>query len=74
MYTMRYHKANEITKPEADSLIAAAGTAMADIVVISHGDRWYDVRAMTRSEIEAFVTDLARAEIAAEQEKTSLPN
>jgi len=71
---MRYHKASEITKPEADSLIAVSGACVTDIIVISHGERWFDVRAMTRPEIEAFVADLAREEIAAENAKTALPN
>ncbi len=71
---MRYHKASLITKPEADLLIAGNSTSEADIVVISQGERWYDVRSMTRAEIEAFAADLARAEIADETAKAALPN
>jgi hypothetical protein len=71
---MRYHKAVEITKPEADSIIATADASLCDTVVISHFDRWYDVRQMTRGELDAFVADLARAEIATADAQTSLPN
>ena len=71
---MRYYKAVEITKPEAHSIIATADASLCDIVVISHFDRWYDVRQMTRGELEAFVADLARAETAAADTQTSLLN
>jgi len=71
---MRYHKAVEITQAEADSIIKTGGVSLTDTVVISHNDKWYDVRAMTRAECEAFVADLARAEIAAQAEQLRLPN
>jgi hypothetical protein len=71
---MRYHKAVEVTKVEADSIIATTGASPTGIVVISHCEKWYDVRSMTRTEIEAFTADLARAEIAAEEAKMALPN
>ena len=75
-HSMRYHKAVEITQREADSIIATGGASLTDVVVISHGAKWFDVRSMTRAECEAFVADLARAEIAAdgEEAKKSLPN
>ncbi len=75
-HSMRYHKAVEITHREADSIIATGGASLTDVVVISHGDKWFDVRSMTRAECEAFFADLARAEIAAdgEEAKKSLPN
>jgi hypothetical protein len=73
---MRYHKAIEITEAEADLIIATPGISVTDIVVISQVEKWYDVRAMTRGELEAFNADLARAEIAAEDEEAqkSLPS
>jgi hypothetical protein len=71
---MRYHKAAKITQSEADLIIANGGASLSDTVVISHGDKWYDVRSMTRAECEAFVADLARAEIAAQDEQLRLPN
>ncbi len=73
-HSMRYHKATEITQREADSIIATGGVSLTDTVVISHGDKWFDVRSMTRAECEAFVADLARAEIIAQQEQLLLPN
>jgi len=74
MHGMRYHKAVEITEPEADSIITTGAPSLTDVVVISHGDKWYDVRSMTRAECEAFVADLARAEIIAQEEQLRLPN
>jgi len=71
---MRYHKAVEITQPEADSIITIGGVSLTDTVVISHGDKWYDVRSMTRAECEAFVADLARAEIITQDAQLRLPN
>jgi hypothetical protein len=72
---MRYHKAIEITRVEADFIIEGGGTPLAqsDVVVISRGDRYYDVRSMSKVEVEAFVNDLVRAEHAAQQERHILP-
>jgi hypothetical protein len=71
---MRYHKAVEITKTEAEFIIANPGTSPTGIGVISSCEHWYDVRAMTIAELDAFTADLARAEIAAEAAKAALPN
>ena len=71
---MRYHKAVAITKPEADYLMATATSSLSDTIVISHGEKWYDVRAMTPSELAAFVADLARAEFAAHNAQMYPPN
>jgi len=75
-HSMRYHKAVEITHREADSIIATGGASLTSVVVVSLGDKWFDVRSMTRAECEAFFADLARAEIAAdgEEAKKSRPN
>jgi hypothetical protein len=70
---MRYHKAKILSKPEADRIIGRQTPALSDIVVISRGDRFYDVRAMTDVEIEAFVADLARAEYADLRAAAALP-
>lgn len=70
---MRYHKAVKVTKPEADFIIATGISTLSDVVVISRGDNFYDVRALSHSEVEAFVADLARAEHAALEAQTSLP-
>jgi hypothetical protein len=70
---MRYHKAIEVTKPEADFIIANGNSAQSDIVVVSRGDKFYDVRALNSYEVDAFVADLARAEHAALEAETSLP-
>jgi len=63
---MRYHKAVEITKLEADHIIATTRASLAGAVVISNGKKWFDVRGMTRAEIEAFAADLARSDIVQE--------
>lgn len=71
---MRYHKAIAITKVEADSIIASSRTSPTGVVVISHKEKWFDVRTMSLAEIEAFTADLARLDIAAEVAKKALPN
>ena len=69
---MRYHKAVRVTKPEADYIIRSGSTSLTGTVVLSHMDSWYDVSAMTAAEIDAFVSDLARAEFA-EQKTRAFP-
>ena len=71
---MRYHKAVEITKVEADSIIATTRASPTGVVVISHNEKWFDVRTMSVSEIEAFTADLARIDIAADEAKMALTN
>ena len=71
---MRFHKAKALSKPEADRIIGRENTAVTDVVVISRGDRFYDVRAMTQSEIDAFIADLARAEHTELQAAARLPS
>jgi hypothetical protein len=61
---MRYHKAIEISRPEADFIIASTTSSRSDVVVMSHSDKWYDVRTLTGREIDEFVADLLRAETA----------
>jgi len=48
---MRYYKAKEISKPEADYVIETADSSRDALVVISHHDTWYDVRALTEKEL-----------------------
>ncbi len=71
---MRYHKAAKITKPEADYIIASGSASLTDTVVLSHLDNWYDVRAMTSAELDAFVSDLGRAELAEQRARAYLPH
>jgi len=72
---MRFHKAILISKPEADFIIETGATAAAqsDVVVVSRGDKYYDVRTMNHAEVNAFVADLARAEHAADEARQALP-
>jgi hypothetical protein len=70
---MRYHRAKALSKPEADRLIGQHVTALSDVVVVSRGDRFYDVRSMTNAEIQAFVADLARSEYAELEAAAMLP-
>jgi hypothetical protein len=58
---MRFHKATEISRPEADFIIK---TSSGGDVVMSHSDKWYDIRALTGREIDEFVADLLRADMA----------
>jgi hypothetical protein len=59
---MRYHKAIEITRPEADFIIKESSRS--DVVVLNHSNKWYDVRALTGKEVDEFVADLVRADLA----------
>jgi hypothetical protein len=43
-------------------------------VVLSHNDDWYDVRLMTRRELEDFMSDLLREERAALQSGLITPH
>jgi hypothetical protein len=61
-----------LNKAEANFIIGSGTSALSETVVVSRGEQYYDVRAMTQSEIEAFVADLARAEYAATEAKTAL--
>ena len=59
---MRFHKAIEISRPEADFIIKKSSRS--DVVVLSHSDKWYDLRALTGKEVDEFVADLVRADMA----------
>jgi len=61
---MRFHKAIEVTEQEAHAITCTSTSAVSNVVVISQGDRYFDVRTMTEAEIKAFADDLARAEYA----------
>jgi hypothetical protein len=69
---MRYHKAIALSKPEADFLIETGTSSESGVVVISRGDKYFDVRAMTHAEVDAFVADLARSEHAEEAARLAL--
>lgn len=71
---MRYHKAIRISEEQARAITSTRTSALSDVVVISRGDRYYDVRAMTDAEITAFVEDLARAEYADVELAAARPN
>jgi hypothetical protein len=58
---MRYHKAVEIRKEEADFIADASLSSLNENVVICCAEKWYDVRRMTEKELEAFLADLLRA-------------
>lgn len=71
---MRYHKAIAITKEEALSIANERTEALSNVVVVSRGDSYYDVRGMNDAEIKAFIDDLARAEHASSIAAASLPH
>jgi hypothetical protein len=62
---MRFHKSKKINAANAELLIGTPTSSLNEHVVISHNDIWYDVRSMTSRELEDFVGDLLRAELAA---------
>ena len=60
---MRFHKARRISSAEAKLIRETSSLSFNANVVMSHNDHdWYDIRAMTENELEAFVSDLLRAE------------
>jgi hypothetical protein len=64
---MRFHKAIPVTADEAHSITSGRILGVSETVVLSQGDQYYDVRAMTESEIKAFAEDLAREQDAISQ-------
>ena len=59
---MRYHRAPRISGPEAAFLLESRDSASKRATVVSCDGRWYDVRALSSKELEAFVDDLARTQ------------
>jgi hypothetical protein len=62
---VRFHKSKKISAADAELLIGTLTSSLSQHVVISHNDNWYDVRSMTSRELEDFVGDLLREELAA---------
>jgi hypothetical protein len=60
---MRYFKVTEITRPEADYIRLTSDEPLSNILVISLGTRWYDVRRLTEKELRGFVDQLIRQEL-----------
>jgi hypothetical protein len=58
---MRYHKATQITQPEARYIMEHKTSSLNECVVIEHFGQWFDVRGMTEQELEDFIADLVRA-------------
>jgi hypothetical protein len=44
--------------------IGTTTSTRSDVVVMSHRDEWYDVRPLTEKELDEFLEDLLRADIA----------
>ena len=61
---MRFHKAKEVSKDDADAIARTVTSSLNVNVVISLNDTWYDVRLMTNRELNDFVGDLLRANLA----------
>ena len=59
----RYFQAAEITRPEADHIRLTTYDSVSNVVVISLGTSWYDVRRLTEKDLGAFVDQLVRAEL-----------
>jgi len=61
---MRFHKAKEVSKDDADAIARTVTSSLNVNVVISLNDTWYDVRLMTNRELNDFVSDLLGANLA----------
>ena len=57
---MRYYKAVAISSPEASFLMQSEQAALGRPAVVSCNGVWYDVRALSAKELEAFMDQLAR--------------
>jgi hypothetical protein len=71
---MRFHKAKGISAVDAGRIIETCISSHNPNVVLSHNDDWYDVRLMTRRELEDFMSDLLREERAALQSGLITPH
>jgi hypothetical protein len=71
---VRFHKAKKVSQAEANFIIKTPTSSLNDNVVISQHDAWYDVRMMTRRELEEFVCDLERSELASFRAGVSTPH
>lgn len=67
---MRFHKAIEITGPEAASLIENNRGTGGKAAVVSFDGTWYGVGALSAKELETFIDDLGRRR----QQRTATPN
>jgi hypothetical protein len=71
---MRFHKSKMVSAVDARALIQASASSLNANIVISHNENWYDVRSMTQRELDDFVSDLLRANIAAVQAGLLFPH
>ena len=67
---MRFHKAIEITGPEAAALIEYNRNGAGRAAVVSFDGTWYDVRSLSAKELESFIDDLGRLR----QQRISTPH
>jgi hypothetical protein len=71
---MRYHKAIDITQVEARFIIDTSTSSKTNLIVIQHRGRWYDVRSLTRKELDDFIEDLMRRDVADVQAGCNTPH
>ena len=71
---MRFYSAIEVTEDQAEAIKGTLTPSLSSVVVISQGNRFYDVRSMTSAEIGSFVGELARAECAALDAASARPH
>jgi hypothetical protein len=71
---MRFHKAKRVSAIEAKWIIAEAPSSLSETIAICHDENWYDVRLMTKHELQEFVLDLLRGELAALQSGQMVPH
>lgn len=71
---MRYHKAIDITRVEASFIINASTSSKTNLIVIQHREKWYDVRPLTRKELDDFLEDLMRTDVADVQAGCNTPH
>ena len=57
---MRFHRAVEITAPEAAALLEGNRGASGRAAAILLGGTWYDVRSLSAAELASFLDELTR--------------
>jgi hypothetical protein len=71
---VRYHKAIKIHGPEASYISSTLSASLNGSGVVGLNGKWYDVRSLTAEEVDAFLEDLLRADVASLEAERMTPH
>ena len=57
---MRYHKVTAITAPDVAYILDSGWVSLNSSPVLNIFDRWFDIRRMTKEEVDEFAQDFMR--------------